>query len=67
MRDILAFKPIVITFTGIPYGANLKDYYAVCNVRSDSTDIISISADPAIFQTQMTKNGDCYEYCYKSI
>ena len=61
MRDILAFKPIVITFTGIPYGANLKDYYAVCNVRSDSTDIISISADPAIFQTQMTRNGDCYE------
>ena len=61
MRDILAFKPIVITFTGIPYGANLKDYYAVCNVRSDSTDIISISADPAILQTQMTKNGDCYE------
>ncbi len=61
MRDILAFKPIVITFTGIPYGANLKDYYAVCNVRSDSTDIISISADPSIFGTQMTKNGDCYE------
>ena len=61
MRDILAFKPIVITFTGIPYGANLKDYYATCNVRSDSEDTISISADPEIFQTQMTKNGDCYE------
>ena len=61
MRDILAFKPIVITFTGIPYGASLKDYYAVCNVRSDSTDIISISADPQIFKDQMTKNGDCYE------
>ena len=60
MRDILAFNPIVITFTGIPYGANLSDYYGVCNVRSDSTDVISISADPAILQTQMTKNGDCY-------
>ena len=61
MRDILAFKPIVVTFSGIPYGAKLSDYYAVCNVRSDSTDIISISADPTIFQSQLTKNGDCYE------
>ena len=61
MRDILAFNPYVITFTGIPYGADLADYYATCRVRSDGEALISISADPSILQGQLIKNGGCYE------
>ena len=60
-RDLLAFKPYIVTFTGIPYGANLADYFATCKVRSDSEDLISISADPAILATQITKSEGRYE------
>ena len=60
IRDILAFNPYVITFTGIPYGANLADYYATCKVRSDRENLISISADPNVLQGQLIKNGGCY-------
>ena len=68
-RDMLAFKPYIVTFTGIPYGANLADYFATCKVRSDEEGLISISADPTIYNddehttlaTQITKSDDCYK------
>lgn len=60
-RDLLAFKPYIVTFTGIPYGANLADYFATCKVRSDREGLISISADPAILATQITKSEGRYE------
>ncbi len=60
-RDNLAFKPFMVTFSGIPYGASLSNYYTVCNIRSDVTDLISVSADPAMLQTQILKSDGCYE------
>ena len=60
-RDMLAFKPYIVTFTGIPYGANLEDYFATCKVRSDSESLISISADPEKLAEQITKSDGCYQ------
>ena len=60
-RDNLAFKPFIVTFSGIPYGASLADFYGVCNLRSDVTYLVNISADPAILQAQLKKSDGCYE------
>lgn len=60
-RDNLAFKPFIVTFEGIPYGSSLADFYGVCNLRSDVTDLVNISADPAILATQIKKSDGCYE------
>ena len=59
-RDNLAFKPFIVTFTGIPYGAKLSDFYGECKVRSDKNDMIAVSADPATLQGQLVKSEGCY-------
>ncbi len=60
-RDDLAFKPFIVTFSGLTYGSSLSDFYAECLVKSNGEDTIKVSPDPTILQTQITKSDGCYE------